>query len=145
MDVGPDDQRFVEEDVFRFFRSDLMPLPVLVRIRLVPIEPGTSIERVLTLRHAISISLAYTRRNANPMLHPPSIQIGQIPETRDVPVVPRMSSALQNPEPSGELVGSTAGTGDVRHYLFAPVVAEAILLAMNTACQWDGRYVQPKA
>ena len=41
-----------------------------------------------------------------------------------------------------EAVGSTVGTRDARHYLFAPVVGEAILLAMKTACNWDGRYVQ---
>ena len=52
---------------------------------------------------------------------------------------------LQGLLTTAEAVGSTAGTGDVRHYLFAPVVGEAILLAMKTACQWDDRYVQAKA
>src|SRR5262249_7513469 len=42
-----------------------------------------------------------------------------------------------------EVVGSTVGKAGVRHYLLAPVVGEAILLAMKTACNWDGRYVQP--
>jgi len=41
-----------------------------------------------------------------------------------------------------EVVGSTVGTGGVRHYLVSPVVGEAIMLAMKTACTWDGRYVQ---
>jgi hypothetical protein len=49
---------------------------------------------------------------------------------------------LQGLLTTAEVVGSTVGIGGVRHYLFAPVVGEAIVLAMKTACNWDGRYVQ---
>jgi len=49
---------------------------------------------------------------------------------------------LQGLLTTAEFVGSSVGTGGARHYLFAPVVGEAILLAMKTACNWDGRYVQ---
>lgn len=54
----------------------------------------------------------------------------------------RDANYLQGLLTSAEVVGSTVGTRGVRHYLFAPVVGEAILLAMKTACNWDGRYVQ---
>jgi hypothetical protein len=52
------------------------------------------------------------------------------------------ASYLQGLLTTAEVVGSTVGTGGARHYLFAPVVGEAILLAMKTACSWDGRYVR---
>jgi hypothetical protein len=37
-DVAANDQRFVEENIFSFLRCDLMPFPILVSIRFVPIE-----------------------------------------------------------------------------------------------------------
>jgi hypothetical protein len=43
---------------------------------------------------------------------------------------------------TAELVGTTVGSGAGRHYLLSPVVGEAILLAMKTACTWDRTYVQ---
>jgi hypothetical protein len=49
---------------------------------------------------------------------------------------------LQGLLTSAEVVGGTVGARGVRHYLFAPVVGEAIVLAMKTACNWDGRFVQ---
>jgi hypothetical protein len=44
---------------------------------------------------------------------------------------------------TAEAVGSSVDIRGGRHYLLAPVVGEAILLAMKTACTWDGRYVRP--
>jgi hypothetical protein len=49
---------------------------------------------------------------------------------------------LQGLLSSVEAAGSTVAAGGARHYLFAPAVGEAILLAMKTVCNWDGRYVQ---
>jgi hypothetical protein len=51
------------------------------------------------------------------------------------------SDYLQGLLMTAEVVGSTVGTGGGRHYLFSPAVGDAILLAMRTACSWDGRYV----
>lgn len=42
---------------------------------------------------------------------------------------------------TGELVGSTIETSKGRRYLLAPLVGEAIMLAMKTARTWDTRYV----
>src|ERR1017187_9850544 len=39
-----------------------MALPVLVRVSFIPLKPGTSIQRVLTFSHDLSIYLIYTRR-----------------------------------------------------------------------------------
>jgi hypothetical protein len=50
---------------------------------------------------------------------------------------------LQGLLASAEVVGGTVGARGARHYLFAPVVGEAIVLAMKTACNWDGRFGQP--
>jgi len=49
---------------------------------------------------------------------------------------------LQGLLASAEVVGGTVGARGARHYLFAPVVGEAIVLAMKTAYNWDGRFVQ---
>ncbi len=49
---------------------------------------------------------------------------------------------LQGLLTSAEVVGGTVGAGGGRHYLFAPIAGEAIVLAMKTACNWDGRFVQ---
>jgi hypothetical protein len=50
-DVASDHQRFVEEDVFSLLRGDLMPVPVLPGIRVIPIEAYAIIQRVSALRH----------------------------------------------------------------------------------------------
>ncbi len=49
---------------------------------------------------------------------------------------------LQGLLASVEVAGGTVSAGGFRHYLFSPVVGEAIVLAMKTACNWDGRFVQ---
>jgi hypothetical protein len=48
---------------------------------------------------------------------------------------------LQGLLTSAEVVGGTVSARGARHYLFGPVVGEAIVLAMKTACNWDGRFV----
>src|ERR1017187_4400514 len=50
-DIAAHDQRFVEEHVLGIFGADSMTFPVLVRVRFVPFETGTGIERVFAFRH----------------------------------------------------------------------------------------------
>ena len=50
--IAADDQRLIEEDVFGFFLGDLMPLPILLSIRFIPIEAGAVFQRVSAFRHA---------------------------------------------------------------------------------------------
>lgn len=45
---------------------------------------------------------------------------------------------------TSELVGCTIQTGGKRRYLLAPLVGEAIVLAMKTATAWDNRFRQPQ-
>jgi hypothetical protein len=42
---------------------------------------------------------------------------------------------------TAEMVGSSIDWNGERHYLFAPLVGEAIMFAMKTSTPWDGRYV----
>jgi hypothetical protein len=49
---------------------------------------------------------------------------------------------LQGLLTTAEVAGSSAGS-DARHYLLAPVVGDAIMLAMRSACDWDGRFLKP--
>src|SRR5262249_34590598 len=42
---------------------------------------------------------------------------------------------------TAEMIGCTIDWNGRRHYLLAPLVGEAIMLAMKTATPWDGRYV----
>jgi hypothetical protein len=42
---------------------------------------------------------------------------------------------------TAEVVGSTIDWNGKRHYLLAPLVGEAIMLAMKSTTAWDGRYV----
>jgi hypothetical protein len=51
---------------------------------------------------------------------------------------------LQGLLTSAEVVGSTVGSSETRHYLFAPVVGEAILMAMKTACNWNAGFVRSR-
>ena len=51
---------------------------------------------------------------------------------------------LQGLLTSAEVVGGTVSARGARHYLFGPVVGEAIVLAMKTACNWDGRFGEPQ-
>ncbi len=44
---------------------------------------------------------------------------------------------------SAEIAGSSVRTDRGRHYLVAPLVGEAMLLAMRTARDWDLRFVSP--
>src|ERR1039457_3884304 len=60
--VAANDQGFMEEHIFGFFRSDPMPSPVLVRVAFLPFKPVTAIQRVFTFRQHPSIYLAYTAR-----------------------------------------------------------------------------------
>ena len=50
-DITANQHWLIEEDVFGFFRGDAMAFPVLVRVRLVPFEPGARSERVFAFRH----------------------------------------------------------------------------------------------
>src|ERR1035437_1348096 len=61
--IAAHDQGFIEKHTFGFFRGDLMPLPVFVRVAFIPFKPGTSIQRVSAFRHDFSIYLIYTPRN----------------------------------------------------------------------------------
>ena len=45
-DVAPDDQGFIEEQILRFFGRDTVPLPVLLDIAIIPVEPDTALQRV---------------------------------------------------------------------------------------------------
>lgn len=42
---------------------------------------------------------------------------------------------------TAEVVGSSVSWNNRRHYLFSPVVGDAIVLAMKTACIWDDRFL----
>jgi hypothetical protein len=42
---------------------------------------------------------------------------------------------------TGELVGSSIDSGSGRRYLIAPLIGDAIVLAMRTAVPWDGRFL----
>ncbi len=42
---------------------------------------------------------------------------------------------------TAEIAGSSVDYNGQRHYLLAPLVGEAIMLAMKTETQWDARYV----
>jgi len=53
--VTADDQWLIEEDILGFLRGDSMPIPVLLRVILIPFEPGTSIQRVSAFCHSSSI------------------------------------------------------------------------------------------
>src|ERR1035437_10424362 len=65
--IAANGQGFIEKHIFGFFRGDLMPLPILVRVAFIPFKPGTSIQRVFTFRHDFSIYLIYTPRNRVPL------------------------------------------------------------------------------
>jgi len=54
-DVAANHQRLVKENVFGLLRSNVMPLPILLSIAVVPIEPGAMIQRIVAFRHIISI------------------------------------------------------------------------------------------
>ncbi len=43
---------------------------------------------------------------------------------------------------TAEIVGCSVDWNGQRHYLFAPLVGEAIMLASKTATAWDGRFVR---
>ena len=59
-DIAADNQRLVEEDIFDLFRSDAMPLPILVRVGFIPFKTRTRFERIFLFRHIPSICLPYT-------------------------------------------------------------------------------------
>jgi hypothetical protein len=44
--IATDDQRFIEEQVLRFMRTDFVPLPIFVRIIVIPLESNTTIKRI---------------------------------------------------------------------------------------------------
>jgi hypothetical protein len=50
-DIPSDNQRLIEEDIFGLLRRNSMLLPVLLRIRVVPIETNALIQRALSFRH----------------------------------------------------------------------------------------------
>lgn len=47
--VAANDQRLIEKHIFGFFRSDLMPIPILLNVGFIPIKSGTFVERVVRL------------------------------------------------------------------------------------------------
>jgi hypothetical protein len=49
--IATNDKRLIEENVFGIFLGDLMPLPILLDICVVPIEAGAIIQRVYAVRH----------------------------------------------------------------------------------------------
>ncbi len=61
-DVTANDQRLIEEDVFGFFWSDLMLLPILLNVGFIPIESGALIQRALAFRHNHEYTMDVYRR-----------------------------------------------------------------------------------
>lgn len=45
---------------------------------------------------------------------------------------------------TAEFIGTSVSFGGKKHYLFSPLVGDAIMLAMKTAMVWDERYLQKK-
>ena len=43
---------------------------------------------------------------------------------------------------TAEVIGSSVSWNNRRHYLFSPLVGDAIVLAMKTACLWDDRFLK---
>lgn len=43
---------------------------------------------------------------------------------------------------TAELIGTSVSFGGKKHYLFSPLVGDAIMLAMKTAMVWDNRYIK---
>jgi hypothetical protein len=50
--IPSDNQRFIKENAFGLLWRNLMPLPGLLSIRVVPFETNAVIQRVLAFRHA---------------------------------------------------------------------------------------------
>lgn len=44
--VAPDNQGFIEEHILCFFGRDVVPFPVLLDIAIIPVEPGTTRQRM---------------------------------------------------------------------------------------------------
>jgi len=62
--VAHDDQRFIKEDFLGLPERYPMELPVLLEIPIVPIEPGTALERVV--RHRVKyMSEIYVKATAS--------------------------------------------------------------------------------
>jgi len=57
-------KRIVEEDIFGFFGSHTVALPILRGIRLIPVETGTGSKRVV-LAHILYISYIYLSGNGS--------------------------------------------------------------------------------
>lgn len=53
--VDAHDQRIVEEGIFRLFRGDSMPLPILQPICIVPFKAGALIQLAIAVDHNASI------------------------------------------------------------------------------------------
>jgi hypothetical protein len=54
-DVSADNQRVAKEYIFGLLGSNVMALPILLRISIVPIESRAMIQRIVAFRHFISI------------------------------------------------------------------------------------------
>jgi hypothetical protein len=50
-DIAANNQRLIEEDIFSLLRRNSMLLPVLLCIRVVPIETNALIQRAPSFRH----------------------------------------------------------------------------------------------
>ena len=59
LQIGRDDQRFVEKDFFRLPKRDAVKFPILLKIPIIPIKAGAALERILW-RHLRSIYQLYT-------------------------------------------------------------------------------------
>lgn len=52
LNISSYDQGFMEEYIFRFFRDNAMPLPILPDIGVVPVETDALRQRVFSPRHS---------------------------------------------------------------------------------------------
>jgi hypothetical protein len=50
-DVSADNQRLAKEYVFGLLGSNVMALPILLRISVIPVETRAIIQRIVTFRH----------------------------------------------------------------------------------------------
>ena len=67
--IAADDQWLVEKHIFGLFWRDLVAVPVLLSVLVIPIETGAVIERVSVVRHSYKYTMnIYTLVRWNPGL-----------------------------------------------------------------------------
>jgi hypothetical protein len=69
-DVAANDQGLIEENIFGLLRSDLMPFPILLSVRIVPVEAGTAVQRVSPFRHNHEYTMDVYTLAASPLASP---------------------------------------------------------------------------